>query len=148
MGKCMHLNDAVRRHSTPGSLLLLLFAFIVFGPKTIDALRGEPNLENHLAIITNSAGEQIVQDMTRARSPVYGVRAIVIEADDGSVICSTEHHNTWQGERNRLWRISALTSCNTPDQPYRICSHFSVQSDSGRQRFLGPFCSPVSVPGE
>lgn len=147
MDKCVHVQEALRRHGSPGSLLLIVLALIIFSPRIWDTVRGEPALTNVLTIVTKSDGQVVVQDLTQTRSPVHGVRAAVIEAEDGSVICSTEHHNTWTGERNRFWRISAFTGCPVPDRPYRICSGFAVESASGRQRYLGPFCSPFAVPG-
>lgn len=146
MGKCTHLSQALRRQFSPGSLLLLLFAAIVFGPQSFDWARGEPTIANHLAVVTNSQGVVLVQDVTQTRRPVSGVRANTIEREDGAVVCSTEHHNTWRGERNRFWDIRAFTSCAAPAYPFKVCSNFAVQSDSGRQRYLGPFCSSLTDP--
>lgn len=146
MGNATHIRDAIRRHTSPGALLLLLFSLIVFGPRLIDAARGEPWIENELGIIINSAGEPVVRDVTITRNPVIGLRANTIEDENAQVICSTEHHNTWVGERNRLWQISAFTGCPPPGVPYRICSSFSVTSEAGRAARLGPFCSTFAYP--
>jgi len=148
MSSCTHIKGALRRHGSPGTFLWVMLFLIIFGPRTFDAATGEPDLINDLAIVQDSIGDVLVQDVTRTRRPVYGVRSVTIENDDGNVICSTEHHNTWTGERNRFWRLSAITGCAVPAVPYRVCSAFSVRSDSGRQRYLGPFCSPVTgAPG-
>lgn len=146
MGKCTHISQAMRRQFSPGSLLLLLFAGIVFGPQSYDWIQGEPALTNHLAVVTTSQGAVLVQDVTQTRRPVYGLRANTIEREDGAVVCSTEHHNSWRGERNRLWEFRAFTSCAAPAYSFKICSNFAVQSDSGRQRYLGPFCSSLTDP--
>lgn len=146
MAKCTHLAAAIRRHTTAGSLLLLMFSGIVFGPRLWDTIRGEPWIDNRLAIIQNSNGDIVVEDLTVTRGAVHGLRANTIESEDSSVLCSTQHHNTWLGERNRFWRIAAFTGCHPPPDPYRICSRFVVTSDSGRQRYFGPFCSGLTKP--
>ncbi|SCX88099.1 hypothetical protein [Paracoccus tibetensis] len=146
MAKCTHLAAAIQRHTTAGSLLLLMFSVIIFGPRLWDTIRGEPWIENKLAIVQNSSGAIVVEDAILTRGAVHGLRANTVEAEDGSVLCSTEHHNTWLGERNRFWRIQAFTGCPPPSDPYRICSRFVIASDSGRQRYFGPFCSGLAKP--
>lgn len=148
MGKLEHVRAAAERHTSPGSLVLLLLTLIVFGPRTWDAVRGEPNIENRLAVVQNSAGETLIHDLTLTNQPVSGLRANIIEDSSGAVLCSQEHHNTWHGERNRFWQFSAFTGCPEPKVDYRVCSTFAVHSESGRQRFLGPFCSALSAPPE
>lgn len=148
MGRFTHVSEALHRHSSPGSLLLILFAVILFGPRTWDAVRGEPSIENQLAVVVTSSGDVLIQDVTMTNQPVSGLRANMIEAEDGAVICSTEHHNTWSGARNRYWAFTAFTSCQPPAQPFRICSTFAVEASSGRAKFIGPFCSPLSTPPE
>lgn len=148
MNKCSHLSAAMRRHTSPGTLLLLLFFILLFGPRTMDALRGVPRIDNELTLVQGSLGEVLVRDRTISAGSAFGVRAVTIEKDDGSVVCATEHHNTWAGERNRYWRFSAFTACPAPELPFRVCSYFSVRSDSGRARGLGPFCSAYVMRAE
>ena len=144
--RCTHLSAAIHRHTTPGALLLLMFAALIFGPTLWDTMRGEPWIENRLAVVQNSTGAIVVEDLIVTRGAVHGLRVNTVEMEDGSVFCSIEHHNTWEGERNRFWRTEAFTGCALPQSPYRICARFSVASDSGRQQYFGPFCSGITKP--
>lgn len=146
MARCTHLAATFRRHTTGGSLLVLFMSAWVLGPGLWDTVRGEPWIENHLTVVQNSNGAVLVEDITRTKGPAHGVRANTIQAADGSVLCSTEHHNTWIGERKRFWRIEAFARCSPPPEVYRVCSHFAVSSDSGRHRYYGPFCSAPTQP--
>lgn len=148
MSKYPHIGEAIRRNTGQSTLLLVAMFLIVFGPRIWDTFTGQPSMENTLSIVLDSTGDVLIHDLTLTQGPVHGVRANTIETEDGSVVCSTEHHNSWRGERNRFWRVSAFVSCDPPAEPYRICSTFSVESESGRHRFLGPFCSALSVPPE
>lgn len=142
MAELANLQDAMRRQTTPGSVALLLCAAIVFGPKVYDVIIGEPWIDNVLTVVENSSGQVVIEDLTLTRDTVYGLRANVIEDRNGGVVCSTEHHNSWSGERKRFWQYAAFTGCsNPPTESYRACSLFSIASDSGRQRRFGPFCS-------
>ena len=142
MAELAHLRATVRRQSTPGSVAILVCALIVFGPKLYDTIIGEPWIDNTLTIVENSNGEVVVEDLTLTNDTVYGLRVNTVEDTNGNVICSTEHHNSWFGERKRFWQYLAFTGCPTePSVSFRACSLFSIASDSGRQRMFGPFCS-------
>lgn len=142
MAELAHLRSAVKRQSSPGSLAILLCAVIAFGPKTWDAIVGEPWIDNSLTVVENSSGNVVIEDMTQTRDTVYGLRVNTVEDKDGQVLCSTEHHNSWNGERKRFWEYEAFTGCALqPDIDFRTCSLFSIYSGSGRTRMFGPFCS-------
>lgn len=146
MAELTNLNATVKRHTTPGSLVILLCAGFVFGPKTLDYLIGEPWIESELTIVHASSGEKLVEDVVRTNAPIAGLRANVIENEAGDILCSTEHHNTWHGERKRIWHMSAFTACPAPTGvTYRVCSRFAVESGSGRKASYGPFCSAYMV---
>lgn len=144
MAELPNLRDTVRRQSTPASLLLIVCAAIVFGPRIWDTLRGEPWIDNQLVVVQNSGGGIVVEDQTKTTSPVHGLRFTSAEAEDGTVICSTEHSDIWLGENKRFWRLSAFIGCVQPREPYRVCSRFSIRSESDRRRSFGPFCSPLT----
>lgn len=146
MARCSNLADTFRRHTTGGSLLVLFMAAWALGPGLWDTIRGEPWIDNNLTVAQNSAGALVVEDITQTKGPAHGVRVNTIQAADRSVICSTEHHNTWNGERKRFWRIEAFSNCPTPSEPFAVCSHFSISSQSGRHRYYGPFCSTPFFP--
>ncbi len=146
MGDLTNLRGAVQRHSTPGSLVILVCAMIVFGPRIWDTIRGEPWIDNQLTVMQGSTGAILVEDLTLTRGTARGVRINTIEDEGGAILCSAEHHNSWLGERKRMWRIQAFVRCSPPIDIYRVCSRFSVASDSGRQRYFGPFCSGVTKP--
>lgn len=148
MVKFPNLEASLQRQSTPGSLALLLCAFIVFGPRTWDYLIGEPWIDNKLMIVENSSHELVVEDLTYTKSAVQGIRVNTVESDEGDILCSTEHHNTWHGERKRFWRIGAFTGCASQQESFRVCSRFSISSGSGRTRLFGPFCSGYTTGAE
>lgn len=146
MADLPNLRETWRRQSTPGSLVLIVIAAVIFGPRMWDAMRGEPWIDNALVVIQNSNGGIAVEDQTRTLSNVHGLRFTSAETVDGTVICSTEHSDTWMGEAKRFWRLSAFIGCEQPAEPYRVCSRFSIRSDSDRRRVFGPFCSPITRP--
>ena len=141
MGEMSNLRATIKRQSTPGSLVLLICTALVFGPRAWDYLIGEPWIDNQLMIVENSSHEMIVEDISYTKEPVHGIRVNTVEDQEGGILCSTEHHNSWHGERKRFWRLGAFTGCGTPTETYRVCSRFSVSSGSGRTRLFGPFCS-------
>lgn len=144
MDKCNHITSTLKRHGVAG-LWATIFAAMVFGPRIYDTIRGEPWINNELAVIQNSSGQIIVEDIVTTRNHVAGVRANTVELDSGEVICSTEHHNAWLGQRNRFWSFGAFSGCTPPNEPYKVCSRFSITSGAGLSRFYGPFCSPVTI---
>ncbi|MBI1620033.1 hypothetical protein [Aquamicrobium zhengzhouense] len=148
MSEMSNLRATVRRQSTPGSLVLLICTALVFGPRVWDYIIGEPWIDNQLMIVENSSHEIIVEDLTYTKEPVHGLRVNTVEADDGDILCSTEHHNSWHGERKRFWRLGAFTGCAPQQESFRVCSRFSVSSGSGRTRLFGPFCSPYMAASE
>lgn len=146
MSRLPNLTATLRRQLTPGSVVLLACAAIIFGPRAIDTIRGEPWINNEVTVVINSLGELVIEDVTFTNETVRGLRTNVVESEDGSIRCSTEHHNSWTGERKRFWSFTAFSSCLPPATPYRLCSRFSITSKSGRFRQFGPFCSALTVP--
>lgn len=146
MADLPNLRATVRRQSTPGSILLIICAAAVFGPRLYDQVRGEPWIDNQLVVAQNSGGGIVIEDQTRTKAAVHGLRFTSAEAEDGTVICSTEHSDVWLGENKRFWRLSAFIGCEQPAEPYRVCSRFSIRSESDRRRGFGPFCSPLTKP--
>lgn len=146
MSELTHLKQTYRRHSTPGSLLILAMVVVMFGPRLYDTIRGEPWINNQLTIVENSTGNVVVEDLTFTKEAVNGVRVNTVEGEDSEIICSTEHHNTWHGERKRFWQLEAFTGCPQPTVMYRVCSRFSISSSSGLTRQFGAFCSGLTKP--
>lgn len=146
MAELANLRATARRHSTPGSFVILLCAALVFGPRAWDTIRGEPWIDNRLVVAQNSNGGIVIEDVTRTNAPVHGLRFTSAETQDGTVICSSEHSDVWLGETKRFWRLRAFAGCDQPREPYRVCSRFSVRSENDRRRSYGPFCSPLTGP--
>lgn len=146
MSELSNLRATARRHWTPGTFVILVIAAIAFGPRIWDTIRGEPWIDNQLMLAQNSGGALIVEDVTRSNAPVHGMRFTSAESADGTVICSADHSAIWHGEAKRFWRLNAFIGCETPSEAFKICSRFSVRSESGRRRSYGPFCSPLSQP--
>lgn len=145
MSELANLKATVRRQSTPGTLLLILCGAMLFGPRAWDTVVGEPWINNNLSVAINSGGTTVIEDIIQTKDVVYGVRANTVENVDGEVVCSTEHYNTWQGERRRFWHVPAFVSCAVQPENFRVCSRFTISSPSGRTRAFGPFCSPYTV---
>lgn len=148
MSELSNLKATVKRQSTPGSLLLILCAALLFGPRAWDTVVGEPWVDNNLSVIINSGGDTVVEDYIFTKDVVHGSRANTVENTDGEVVCSTEHYNTWQGERRRFWHLPAFVSCAERPANFRVCSRFTISSPSGRTRAFGPFCSPYTLVDE
>lgn len=139
-----NLKAAAIRHTRPGSIALMAFALLLFGPRIWDTVRGEPWIDSRLAVIETSTGNVIVEEHIRTNQPVHGRRYSSAEAEDGTVICSEDVSATWIGTTARFWRIDGFAGC-LPQEPFRVCSSFALYSDSGRNRHLGPFCSPFGA---
>lgn len=145
MARLASVEAMARRQFTPGSMILLLIAFWVFAPRVWDTIIGEPWISSEMRVVINSASGATVEDLTLTSARVYGSRTVYVEDASGEVLCSTEHFNTWMGERKRFWRFKAFTDCEVPNEVFRICSGFSLTSEvSGRHRRLGPFCTPLT----
>lgn len=146
MPEMHNLKGTVRRHSNPGALMLLVLSLIVFGPRVWDGIRGEPWISNELSLFQTSTGEFLVEDIIKTNNPVYGDRQITIEAADGTTLCSSRWAGAWNATSRRNWSIPALAGgCSAPNEPFLICSSFSVYSNSGRHRLYSSFCSPLTV---
>lgn len=136
----------IRRQTTPGTLVIALIAIMVFGPKLWDVVRGHPWLETSLLVAELSTGDVIIEDITTTSGLADGVRANVVESEAGEILCAYNHYNTWVGERKRNWKVEAFASCPMPDQPFRVCSRFHVESEHGLRGTFGPFCSAFYHP--
>lgn len=142
MAELSNLRSTLRRQSSPGSLVILVCAALVFAPRAWDHITGEPWIDNSLSVYESGSGAVVVEDLIHTREAVYGLRVNTVEGENSEVLCSIEHHNSWHGERKRFWRIEAFSGCEPQQTSYRVCSRFSVQSGSGRTQGFGPFCSP------
>lgn len=142
-----NIRAMLRRQTAPGSLVLLLLALYLVTPRFVDYLRGDPWINSSMGIFINSNGEYMIEESVYTPSASVGVRANVIETEDGSILCAGDHHNTWRGERKRNWTLPAFAACNmTPIVGFRVCSKFNVESVSGRRAEFGPFCSSFIYP--
>lgn len=146
MTRLPHLSASLHRQCTPGSLALLACAMILFGPRLVDHVLGEPWIDNELTVVVASTGGVAIEDIVTTTKTVRGLRSNSVEGQDGSILCSTEHHNSWLGSRKRFWSFRAFSGCNQPGEPYKVCSRFSISSKSGRFQQYGPFCSKVTAP--
>lgn len=144
MGKDLpNLRCMAKRHTTPGAIAIYLLFLILFLPKVWDTARGEPWINNNLVVIRTTDGRYLVEDTVSAKSQVYGDRQITVELVDGTVVCSSRWSGAWAATSKRNWRMSALMgNCEPPREVFRICSRFSLFSQSGRHRTFDPFCSP------
>lgn len=146
MSELSNLRATIQRQTQPGSVAILFIALIAFGPSMWDWIRGEPWIDNQLMLAQNSGGSLVVEDVTRSNAPVHGMRYTSAETESGTVLCSSDHSAIWQGEAKRFWHLSAFIGCEMPSEAFKICSRFSIRSESGRRRSYGPFCSPLSTP--
>lgn len=138
-----NLRCMAKRHTTPGAIAIYLLFLILFLPKVWDTAWGEPWISNELMLTRTSQGGYLVEDTVATRSLVYGDRQLTIEAPDGTVICSSRWSGAWTATSKRNWRLGALMgNCEPPSGVFRICSRFSLFSQSGRHRVFEPFCSP------
>lgn len=145
--KFPHVKAMLQRQSAPGAIVLLIMALTFFGPRVLDYIRGEPRIANDLMITLSSNQEYVVEDIVSTPGVTTGLRANVVEDASGGIICASSHINNWLGDRKRIWRLSAFANCYaTPIVPFRVCSKYTVESDSGRRRDFGPFCSPMVYP--
>lgn len=142
-----HVKAMLQRQFAPGALILLLIAAASFTPRLLDVIRGEPWIGNELAISLNSSNLYIVEDFTYSPGAISGVRSNIVEDESGSIICSHSEVSTWIGERKKFWHLPAFAGCYaTPIVPFKVCSKFTVESESGRRRDFGPFCSAPIYP--
>lgn len=148
MENLVNLRAAIRRQTSPGSLALLVMAMVLFAPRTWDFIRGEPWINNQLSVIEKTDGRLIVEDKIQTHDEVQGLRANTVETKDSSVICARDHRNSWQRQRNRFWRFEAFAGCTKPSEPFRVCSFYTLSSNSGRLNRFGPFCSEYMTPAK
>lgn len=137
-----NLRCALRRQLTAGTRAILFLALIMFGPRTYGYITGS------LSVLRSSDGRYLVEDTVTANNPVYGDRQILLETVDGTVLCSSRWSGSWDATTKRNLELSALAgaSCQAPDRAFRICSIFSLYSQSGRHRSFAPICSPETNP--
>ena len=141
----VHIKAMIKRQTSAGTLAILFLFIILFGGRVFDFVRGEPWIGNELVIVLNSQGQTTVEDIITTRNIVRGYREVYAETLDGTTICRTHHSNTWYGEKKQFWRVAAFMGCKAPEEPFRICSVFSVRSESGREKSFGPFCSQPAM---
>lgn len=145
--KFPHVRAMLQRQLAPGAFVLLVMSAVSFVPVFIDYLRGEPRVSNTLTAFVNSSQIFIVEDVVITPGVVTGLRANLVEDIDGNIMCASSHVNNWIGEKKQMWTLPAFAACNlTPIVPFRVCSRFNVESNSGRRREFGPFCSPLFYP--
>lgn len=139
-----NLRRALKRQSTAGTRAILFLALIMFGPRAYDYAIDEPWITGSLSVLRSTDGRYLVEDTVITNNPVYGDRQILLEASDGTVLCSSVWSGSWDATTKRNWDLSALAgaSCQVPEDNFRVCSIFSVYSQSGRQRSFAPICSP------
>lgn len=137
-----NLKAMVHRHTTPMALGVYILFAILFFPRLWDLAMGEPWVDNRLSILKTSEGSYLIEDTIVTRSSVYGDRQITLEDPDGVVLCSARWSGAWQATSKRNWAMSALTgNCQLPTGIFKVCSRFSIYSQSGRHRTFDPFCS-------
>lgn len=143
-----NLRKAIHRHSTAGTKSILFLALILFGPRAYDYIRGEPWVTGTLAVVKASDGRYLIEDTVTTNNPVYGDRQVTLETSSGTILCSSKWSGSWDATTRRNWELSALAgvSCKAPEQKFKVCSAFSVYSQSGRHRSFGPICSEVMNP--
>ena len=143
-----HLKCALRRHSTAGTRGILILSMILFGPRVWDYVQGEPWITGSLSVVRASDGRYLIEDSITTNNPVYGDRQITLENRDGTVLCSSRWSGAWEATTKRNWDLAALagSNCHTPKEPFRVCSTFSVSSQSGRHRSFAPICSALTNP--
>lgn len=140
-----HIRAFVRRHTSPGALMLAALAVLFFGPRLLDVAQDVPRLENELTVVLSTTGQPVVQDLLRVNDRVSGARTRFARSADGHILCSHEVSNTWAGEMRRNWRVSAFAGCQ-PTEPFEVCATFDVSSGSGRRKQFGEFCSARFYP--
>lgn len=150
MAELTNLRRTVRRHTSPGSVLILMAALFMIGPRLVDEVRGVPWIENDMEIILSDTGRYIVRDEVRSRRPAYGDREMLLEGAGGHGHCVKTWAASWDGVNQRDWDlrdVAGSAGCVLPDTAFRICATFSVRSaTSGRHGSFGPFCTGWVTP--
>ena len=140
------LRETWERQTTPGAMLILALAALMFGPRALDAVQGEPRVDASLILTVNRDGDFGVEETVRSAGMAQGTELVRVEDADGGVLCSRPIRDFWAGEIKRFWHFDAFTGCHRPDQPFRVCVTFTVASESGRRRQFPPSCTAMLVP--
>lgn len=140
------MREAIARHTTPGTTLLLVAAAVAFAPRIWDTIIGEPHISVSLIATVNRDGAPGVEQTILTNRPVSGIEVVRVEDSEGELLCSRAISDHWSGEIKRFWHFQAFTACAEPVEPYRVCTHFSLVSESGRERQFAPSCTALTTP--
>lgn len=140
------LRETWVRQTTPGTLLLLGLAAIMFGPRAVDTVRGEPFIEAKLTLTLNRTGEYGIEEHIKTDDLVVGLETVRVEDGGGGLICRSQIRDFWDGERKQYWPFHVFTGCDVPAEAFRVCASFSIRSEAGRQRQFPPSCTSLTTP--
>ena len=143
------MQSTVERQSTPGNIVLLFIAFWVVMPWGLDVWRGQPAIQATVEYSRDAVDGVIIKDTISVKYMNRGTRTNYMINNDNEIMCMNNWNSFWDVDRVRLWHLSAFMGCGEPEVPYRVCSIFSVRSQSGIERKFGEnrdFCTDVIEP--
>lgn len=142
-----HVREMVKRHTAPGALGIYLLFAILFLPSLWDAAWGEPWVDNQITVFKTTDNKYLIEDVIITNAPINGDRQITIESSpDNTVLCSSRWSGAWEATSKRNWALRALAgNCEPPNGAFRVCSRFSIYSQSGRHRTFPAFCSAETI---
>ena len=143
------LKHTVERQTTPGNIVLLFIASWIILPWMLDVWTGQPAINAKVSYWRDSVDNIIIKDSVSVKYMNRGTRINYMINNDNEIMCMNDWDLFWDRDRLRFWYLSAFVGCVEPKVPYKVCSIFSVRSQSGIERKFGEnyeFCTDVIEP--
>lgn len=143
------LKSTVERQTTPGNIVLLFIASWIIMPWMLDVWTGQPSIYADVSYSRDSVDGVIIKDSISVKYMNRGNRLNYLVNNDNEIICMNDWEALWDKDRVRFWHLSAFVGCTEPKVPYKVCSIFSVRSQSGIERKFGEnreFCTDMIEP--
>lgn len=145
-----NLRSTVQRHSRVGNLAILIIGAWLLIPYIIDRYLGEPAIASELYAYAEN-GEQFIKETVTVKYPNRGSRNAFLLDDKDRIVCVRNAVSYWEQTQVNDWYADGFVGCDIPDQPYRVCTIYSVSSKSGIERKFGAgreFCTDMVYPNK
>lgn len=145
-----NLRETAKRQSGLGNVAILMLGAWLLFPYIVDRYRNEPAIFSELVAYTDE-GVPFVHETINVKYPNRGSRNNLLLDEEGRIICARNAVSYWEKTQEYDWYASGFVGCELPDQPWRVCTIYSVASKSGIERKFGAdreFCTEMVYPTE
>ena len=143
-----NLRSTARRQLRLGNMAIILLGVWLIMPYLVDRYRGEPTISTSLSAYSEADNVYIAETLT-VKYPNRGTRNNIVLDEQDRIVCIKNFSSYWDVTKDYEWSMEAFTSCDTPENPFRVCSIFNVLGKSGIERKFGAgreFCTDMIYP--